>query len=186
MPNLPRGRRILSVLVTVVLAGIFPAPTAATATSSTADVAATQAPLLANAATADRRRWATPVRPGVVIRRFDPPDQPWLRGHRGIDLRTRPDAKVRAAGDGQVRFAGRVAGRPVVVIGHGALRTTYEPVAATVRVGQRLGRGQVIGTVATGTGHCGRGHCLHLGLRRGHEYLDPRLLLGGRAILRPW
>ncbi len=126
------------------------------------------------------------MRPAHVVRAFDPPDQPWLAGHRGIDLRTRPGAKVRAAGNGRVRFAGKVGGRPVVVVGHGALRTTYEPVLASVRVGQPVRRGQVIGTVAHGTGHCGTGRCLHLGLRRGTQYLDPRLILGGHAILRPW
>jgi murein DD-endopeptidase MepM/ murein hydrolase activator NlpD len=56
-----------------------------------------------------------------------------------------------------------------------------------VRVGDRVRAGQSIGTVGTGTGHCGSGRCLHLGLRRGREYLDPLLLLGRTsARLRPW
>ncbi len=131
--------------------------------------------------------WAAPVRPVVLLSRFDPPPQPWLRGHRGIDLRVAPGDPVHAARAGRVTFAAVVAGRGVVVVDHGDLRTTYEPVEATVAVGDRVRSRQVIGTVGTGTGHCGHGLCLHLGLRRDREYLDPLLLLGpGTPRLRPW
>ncbi len=115
------------------------------------------------------------------MRHFDPPAQRWLPGHRGVDLRTSQGAPVRAAGDGRVAFAGTLAGRGVITIDHGDLRTTYEPVDALVAVGERVHAGETIGTVGTGTGHCGSGRCLHLGLRRGREYLDPMLLLGPRV-----
>lgn len=132
-------------------------------------------------------RWVAPISPPAVVRTFDPPVQPWLPGHRGVDLRARPGAPVRAAGAGQVAFAGQLAGRGVVVVDHGALRTTYEPVAAAVVVGQQVAVGALLGRIATGAGHCGDATCLHLGLRRGRTYLDPRLLLsGGRPVLRPW
>ena len=74
-----------------------------------------------------------------------------------------------------------------MAITHGQLRTTYEPVAPTVVRGEWVdGRAQ-IGVVTTGTGHCGGGTCLHLGLRRGGTYLDPMLALrGGSPRLRPW
>lgn len=131
--------------------------------------------------------WAPPVWPVWVVRAFDNPRHDWLPGHRGIDLRTRAGDEVRSAGDGRVAFASRLAGRGVVVVDHGALRTTYEPVAAEVRVGDRVRRGALLGRVTPGTGHCGAGTCLHLGLRRGAVYLDPRLVLGRRAaLLRPW
>jgi murein DD-endopeptidase MepM/ murein hydrolase activator NlpD len=131
--------------------------------------------------------WAPPVWPVRLVRAFDNPRHDWLPGHRGIDLRTRAGDEVRSAGDGRVAFASRLAGRGVVVVDHGVLRTTYEPVAAEVRVGDRVRRGAVLGRVAPGTGHCGAGTCLHLGLRRGAAYLDPRLVLGRRAtLLRPW
>jgi murein DD-endopeptidase MepM/ murein hydrolase activator NlpD len=131
--------------------------------------------------------WAAPVRPVVLLARFDPPPQPWLRGHRGVDLRVAPGDPVRAARAGRVTFAADLAGRGVVVVDHGDLRTTYEPVEATVAVGDHVGTREVIGTVATGTGHCGDGLCLHLGLRRDRDYLDPLLLLGpGTPRLRPW
>ncbi len=94
---------------------------------------------------------------------------------------------VRAVGHGRVAFVGQVAGRGVVSLDHGGLRTTYEPVDPVVRLGDLVRTGEQIGTVSTGTGHCGSGRCLHLGLRREREYLDPLLLLGHTsARLRPW
>ena len=132
-------------------------------------------------------RWVPPVSPAAVVRGFDPPRQAWLPGHRGVDLRAHPGVPVRAAGAGRVAHAGVLAGRGVVVVDHGELRTTYEPVAASVVVGQRVAAGALIGRVAPGTGHCGDATCLHLGLRRARTYLDPRLVLvRGRAVLRPW
>lgn len=132
-------------------------------------------------------RWASPINPPHVLRPYAPPERNWLPGHRGLDLATTAGHAVRAAGDGVVTQAGSIGGRGVVVVSHGALRTTYEPVAASVRRGQAVVVGQVIGVISTGTGHCGDGSCLHLGLRRGAEYLDPTLLLGRRrAILVPW
>lgn len=119
------------------------------------------------------------VRPvaGPVIRGFDPPDEPWLAGHRGIDLRAEPGTSVRAAADGRIGFAGEVAGKPVVTVIHGRLRTTYEPVRASVSVGDSVTAGTVIGQLVEGH-DCGGGAdaCLHLGLRRGDTYLDPMLL----------
>ena len=135
----------------------------------------------------DTVRWRAPVSPVAVVRHFDPPAHNWLPGHRGVDLRTTVGAGVRAAGSGRVTYAGTLAGRGVVTVDHGALRTTYEPVEALVEPGQQVRAGETIGHIATGTGHCGSGRCLHLGLRRGREYLDPMLLLGHpSARLRPW
>ena len=135
----------------------------------------------------DGLQWRPPITPVTVVRRFDPPEQRWLPGHRGVDLRASVGERVRAAGDGRVAFVGTLAGRGVITINHGDLRTTYEPVEALVRVGERVRVGQSIGTVGTGTGHCGSGSCLHLGLRRGREYLNPLLFLGRTsARLRPW
>lgn len=126
--------------------------------------------------------WSWPVVPGVVIRQFESPPQPWLPGHRGVDLAARSGDAVLAAGAGVVVFAGMVAGRGVVSIDHAdGLRTTYEPVAAVVRRGDVLDIGGLIGWLDPVGGHCGSmsssGSCLHWGLRRGREYLDPLALL---------
>jgi murein DD-endopeptidase MepM/ murein hydrolase activator NlpD len=113
--------------------------------------------------------------PATVVRGFHPPAMRWTAGHRGVDLATRPGAPVRAAADGTVRFAGQIAGRGVVVVDHGSVRTTYEPVKAEVRVGSGVVAGQPIGRIGMGS-HCAA-PCLHWGLRRGADYLDPLQLV---------
>jgi murein DD-endopeptidase MepM/ murein hydrolase activator NlpD len=110
---------------------------------------------------------------------FDPPDQPWLPGHRGVDLETRPGQRVLSPADGRVVFVGRVGGKPVVVVDHGGVRSTFEPVDASVRVGQQVRQGQVLGRVGR-EAHC-QDRCLHWGLRRGKAYLDPLVLVRGPA-----
>ncbi|MFC8850330.1 MULTISPECIES: murein hydrolase activator EnvC family protein [unclassified Micromonospora] len=125
-----------------------------------------------------RFRWPLDGAPRLA-RRFEPPPQPWLPGHRGVDLIAAPGAVVRAAGPGVVLFAGQVAGRPVITVGHSAgLRTTYEPVLPGVRAGDRLTVGAPLGRLGVGHVGCPDRACLHWGLRRGEEYLDPMALLG--------
>ncbi|MFD1832454.1 M23 family metallopeptidase [Streptomyces desertarenae] len=128
--------------------------------------------------------------PGPVERGWLPPPERWAAGHRGVDLAARPGTPVRAAAAGRVSFAGRVAGRGVVSVelagtGTPPLRTTYEPVAARVSEGDRVGAGDVVGVLEADGSHCPAG-CLHWGLRRGDSYLDPLSLLGsGRSRLLP-
>lgn len=117
-----------------------------------------------------------PLGAGEITRAFDAPAQPWLAGHRGVDLAGFDGAVVKAAGDGVVAFAGSVAGKPVVSIDHAdGLRTTYEPVIASVAPGQGVQRGDPIGALAAGHG---TGTDLHWGARRGtQDYVDPTLLI---------
>ncbi len=121
--------------------------------------------------------WSRPV-DGAVTRPFDPPPDRYGTGHRGVDLAGAPGSPVLAAGDGVVVFAGMVAGRPVVSVDHtGGLRTTYEPVDPAVGAGQQVARGAVLGTLSGGHAGCPVAACLHWGLRRGEDYLDPLSLL---------
>jgi len=109
---------------------------------------------------------------GPVLRGFDPPAEKWLAGHRGVDLGGIDGDVVHAAADGTVTFVGTIDGVQMLTVTHaGGLRTTYQPVAATVARGDRVMAGQQIGTLLTG--HCPGQACLHLGLKRGDEYLDP-------------
>jgi murein DD-endopeptidase MepM/ murein hydrolase activator NlpD len=121
--------------------------------------------------------WPLDPRPEVVTG-FDPPEVPWGSGHRGVDLLGRPGQQVHTALAGTVTFAGMLAGRGVVVVDHGSTRTTYEPVEPLVAVGAVLRTGAVLGTLETALSHCFPRACLHWGLLRGDEYLDPRSLLG--------
>jgi murein DD-endopeptidase MepM/ murein hydrolase activator NlpD len=125
--------------------------------------------------------WPLAPRPAVG-RAFDPPDSPWGAGHRGVDLLGHRGEAVLAARAGRISFAGRLAGRGVVVVDHGSLRTTYEPVTPAVEAGDRVGEGQRIGTLQGGGSHCFPRVCLHWGLLRGHTYLDPLLLVGGGPV----
>jgi hypothetical protein len=126
--------------------------------------------------------WQAPLRPLTVTRHFEPPPTVYAAGHRGVDLAGRPGEPVKAAGPGVISYAGPLAGRGVVVVVHGALRTTYEPVSATVRRGDAVSGGQQIGTLQTGHPGCPVPACLHWGLLRGDVYLDPLSLLGERRI----
>jgi hypothetical protein len=133
--------------------------------------------------------WVAPVGPPTRITRvFDRPTHNWLPGHRGVDLSAVQGQRVKAAGAGRILWAGTITGRGVVVIGHlNGLRTTYEPVRATVSVGEQVTAGYPIGFISAGQSHCGGPTwCLHWGLRRGFDYLNPALLLKlGRPRLIP-
>lgn len=133
--------------------------------------------------------WVAPVGPPTrILRAFDRPVPNWLPGHRGVDLAATHGQQVKAAGPGLVLWSGTIAGRGVVVVSHSnGLRTTYEPVSGAVTTGQAVKSGQLIGTIEAGQSHCGGPiWCLHWGLRRGRDYLNPLLLLGlGRPRLKP-
>lgn len=95
---------------------------------------------------------------------------------------------VLAAGDGVVVYAGPLADRGVVSIHHpDGLRTSYEPVRATVHPGQVVHRGDPIGALDNGHLGCPASACLHWGLRRDGRYLDPLLLVRVTHVrLLPW
>lgn len=119
-----------------------------------------------------------------VVHGFDPPSQPWLAGHRGVDLLGEVGQPVMAALPGIITFAGMLAGRGVVVIDHGGTRTTYEPVSATVAVGNLISAGEEMGFLDLAQSHCLPSACLHLGLIRNSDdvYLDPLTLFGQRPV----
>jgi murein DD-endopeptidase MepM/ murein hydrolase activator NlpD len=175
MTNLPRPLAIA--LLAVAIAVLPPAPaTAAAATSATtASPNAGGPPRLS--ASGDTWTWPLSGSPPVV-RGFQAPAMPWSAGHRGVDLLAEPGAVVVAAGEGVVSYAGRVAGRGVVSVAHGSLRTTYEPVRATLAAGARVEAGAVVGRLEGRPSHCAPRSCLHWGLRRGDTYLDPLSLVG--------
>ena len=117
-----------------------------------------------------------------VVHVFDPPTSPYGPGHRGVDLAGTVGQPVLAALPGTITFAGSLAGRGVVVVDHGATRTTYEPVAATVPVGTGVGAGAQIGTLELAGSHCFPLACLHWGWIEGETYLDPLRLVGAGPV----
>jgi murein DD-endopeptidase MepM/ murein hydrolase activator NlpD len=99
-----------------------------------------------------------------------------------VDLLGTPGQRVRAALPGTVTFAGRIAGRSVVVVDHGDTRTTYEPVASGLDAGRRVVAGSPIGRLQLPGSHCFPRACLHWGWLRGNTYLDPLGLVGAAAV----
>lgn len=147
--------------------------------------AASAVPAPAPTAPAARAGWAWPLDPQPrVVRAFDPPDQPWLAGHRGVDLATRVGATVHTPTGGRIAFTGTIAGRGVVVVAHeDGLRSTFEPVHGGPPVGTSVSRSDPIGTIGAGAGHCAPATCLHWGVIRGRTYLDPLSYLGRAPII---
>ena len=106
------------------------------------------------------------------------------RQHDGIDLAARQGTPVYATGDGIVRVLGQ---NPegysgyglVVIIDHGfGYRTLYAHMQkATVRLGQRLKRGEQIGTV--GSSGLASGSHLHYEVMHGDRKVDPVYYFSG-------
>jgi murein DD-endopeptidase MepM/ murein hydrolase activator NlpD len=117
-----------------------------------------------------------------VAHDFDPPDDPWGAGHRGVDLLGAVGQSVRSALPGRVSWVGVLAGRGVVVVDHSATRTTYEPVDATVELGTTVSAGEQIGTLSAAGSHCLPRVCLHWGWLDGETYLDPLRLVGAGPV----
>ncbi|WP_207400709.1 murein hydrolase activator EnvC family protein [Actinomadura roseirufa] len=131
--------------------------------------------------------WRWPLGPPApkVVRAFSPPAVPWGAGHRGVDLAARPRQRVLAAGPGRVSYAGRLAGRGIVAVDHGVVRTTYLPVRPSVQVGRKVSAGTPLGILESGLNHC-MTPCLHWGLIQGRTYLDPLTLVTRKVRLLPY
>lgn len=118
--------------------------------------------------------------PTKILRPAEIPEKNWLPGHRGVDLALQPGDNVLAAEGGVVAFAGMVVGTPTVSIDHAdGIRTTYQPVNASVSVGDEVAEEQPIGTLARPTAKFAREHQgLHWGAKTGPDtYIDPLTLL---------
>ncbi|MDQ1433897.1 MAG: hypothetical protein QOF59_713 [Actinomycetota bacterium] len=123
---------------------------------------------------------------GRMVAGFRAPLTRYGRGHLGVDFAAPPGAAVRAVEAGTVVFAGRVGTtRHVVVRDPAGRRVSYSFLASVrVRTGERVRRGEAVGTTG-GTGPHHGGGVLHLGLRIGDTYVDPMQLFvdpGGAPI----
>lgn len=128
-------------------------------------------------------QWPLPGQPEVV-KAFDPPDRPWLPGHRGIDLAGTQAAPVLAVDDGTVSYSGRIAGIGIVSVTHpNGIRSTYQPVTDRIAEGRDVRAGDQIGHLGDIGSHCLVRLCLHLGAVRGERtYLDPLQFLQPREL----
>jgi hypothetical protein len=122
--------------------------------------------------------WTWPV-VGPIVRGFDPPDDPYGSGHRGIDIGADVGIVIVAPDDGVVSFAGKVGGKLFLTIDHGGgVSSTCSWLSAVmVRKGDRVVRGQPV--ALTGWGHTDLpAPQLHLGVRLDGTYVDPLDYLG--------
>jgi murein DD-endopeptidase MepM/ murein hydrolase activator NlpD len=116
-----------------------------------------------------------------VVKHFDPPDRPWLPGHRGIDLAGLVTSPVLAVDAGTVTYSGSIAGVGIVSVTHGdGIRSTYQPVSDRISRGAQVRAGDRIGQLGEFGSHCLLRACLHLGAVRGdRDYVNPLLFLQG-------
>lgn len=141
------------------------------------------APISAPSAAAD---WRLPVDGEVTAPFAFDRGSPYAAGQRrGVEIRARPGAPVRAACGGRVLFAGAVPdrGRAVTVrCARGAWVASHLGLGTTtVRVGRRVRRRTPLGTV-------GIAGIVRLGARREgerHGYVDPLALVGVPAGMPP-
>ena len=126
--------------------------------------------------------WAWPV-VGPVIRDFDPPEDPYGAGHRGIDIGAPVGTPILAPQAGVVSFAGKVGGQLFVTIDHGGgLNSTYSWLSAIwVRKGDLVARAGRIGLTGLGHPDAVVPH-LHFGVRLDGVYLDPLRFLGPAPV----
>lgn len=118
--------------------------------------------------------WLAPV-DAEVVDPFREPSNPYGAGNRGLEYALDGPSEIGAVDDGQVIFAGPVAGDLFVVIDHGnGLRSTlaYLTSVSVVR-GQHVRAGDTVATASLG---------FHLTARLGDIYIDPALLIGGAEL----
>ena len=125
---------------------------------------------------------------GIIYADFAKPAQNWLPGHRGIDLMPTASPVIYAPAPGTIGFTGKVAGKPVVTVLHaGGVRSTFEPADTDLEAGTLIVPGAQLGTISpAGPWHCPTA-CLHWGVKRGNDYLDPWRFINPhvRIILLP-
>jgi murein DD-endopeptidase MepM/ murein hydrolase activator NlpD len=140
--------------------------------------AASPAPAPAPASSA----WTWPV-VGPVIQGFDPPQNPFGSGHRGIDIAAPVGTSIVAPADGTVTFAGPVGGRLFLTIDHGGgLESTSSWLSALlVHKGDTVVQGQPVALTGWGHPNAPIPH-LHFGVKLDDAYVDPLEYLGTAPV----
>ncbi len=119
---------------------------------------------------------------GQVLQGFRPPSGHYGQGgHAGIDIGAPASSTVCCAADGTVSFCGSTPLGLCVSVEHpGNLKTTYVSLASSgVRRGDRLARGQPLGTSDGSRDRSSSAPHLHFGASLNGQPFDPMLLLAG-------
>ena len=127
--------------------------------------------------------WQVPLAsPAALVRPYLQPSSDYSAGHRGVDYRVSLAQPVFATTSGEISFAGKLVNRSLVAIKHGAsLISEVEPVCTSLRVGDSVVAGQLIGSVCqpdSSYTHCPTVRCLHFSVRSNGKYLSPLTFIG--------
>lgn len=191
MTNLPDGATAAPVVIGASAAeyAVVPTPAPSTTTLPAQTVTERLVDPLARAeraerATRSRIRVSVPLY-GRVTARFGERNSRWQSRHTGLDIRANYGSRVRSAMAGRVvEVAYQQAYGRVVVIRSGGVDLWYAHLSKdSVRVGQQVKRGQVIGRVGT-SGNSSGPH-LHLEVRRNDLPTNPATFLWGRPAGKP-
>lgn len=107
-------------------------------------------------------------------RRVRRASQTMVVGPSWSDLQAQVQDAILAPADGTIAFSGKVAGKSVVTLRHGAdvgnLTSTFEPAVTTRAVGTSIAKGERFAHVEGDSEHCSA-QCLHWGLKGiGRDY----------------
>lgn len=133
----------------------------------------------------DSLNFGYPLKNHVVVKKFVAPKTIYSAGHRGVDFYAPSATAVFSVAQGRVIFAGYVAGSLHITVLHGKdYKSTYTYLATkTVKVGDEVKKGQLLGTTA-GKYHPSGINSFLFTLRYKNQYVDPMLYLQGNMIPR--
>jgi murein DD-endopeptidase MepM/ murein hydrolase activator NlpD len=121
-----------------------------------------------------QRLQLVPPVPGGIVDNWRPPSSPYGPGNRGVDLRASVGEPVRSVGNGVVTFAGQVGGRLFVVIDIAGVKITLGFLKSIlVKTGQSV-RARDVVAYANGP--------VHVGVRQGATYIDPRPFFATKSV----
>ncbi|MBX2844756.1 MAG: peptidoglycan DD-metalloendopeptidase family protein [Saprospiraceae bacterium] len=156
-------------------------PAASNTNSSAPDLALTpEAAALANKFSKNEGSLPWPVERGVISQGFGEQKSKDLAGiktnNNGIDIRTSPNASVRAIFEGEVRSITTIPGyNKVVIVGHGNYFTVYGKLqSVSVEVGQKVETKESLGIADTADGITE----VHLEIWKGTSKLNPSKWIG--------
>ncbi len=133
----------------------------------------------------DTSTFGYPLKNNMIVEGFIEPQFKYGPGHRGVAFKAKPGTPVFASADGEVIFAGKVAGSLHITLSHGKdFKTTYTNLATkTVSLGDLVTKGQLLGATAYGALLRDSNTFLFTMRYRGN-YVDPMKYLSGQKVVR--
>ena len=133
----------------------------------------------------DSSSFGYPLKDHTITKAFVEPEFEYGPGHRGVSFYAKPQTPVFASADGEVVFAGQVAGFLHITLSHGKdFKTTYTNLGTkTVRLGDHVTKGQLLGTTGV-KNFSNESDTFLFTMRYQGKYVDPVKYLTGEKIVR--